>query len=619
MLTLFLSQFCLLSSANANENTSNRIAVVVNSYLKDEIKWDLEIYLEDLVNEGYDPILNAWHLESDGSPGALKAYLKGLYLEKEGLQGAVLIGDLPIPMMEADPILKEANPLDKTLIQITDRYIAEMFYMDLVGEDWVDADGDFILDKSYSEGDKPDEKYPSAEIWVSRLVTSSLADKIDNSEAYLIDVYLRKNHDYRTGMVVFPRRNQLFSLPSILKDDEAFSEAHFEDIRKVLSESSQLVDSKPDSSNDFFDALDLESFEILYWGRHGHKTSIDLGYGSLSSYVLSKRNINIATAFIFPLSCWIGHYAEPNYFAGTYLFNNKFYALAMPTATLPTYRIDDEYIMLERFQAGGQLGASFKDMINNSLRDKSFDELKYKASRAASRNSRYILGDGTLRLQSRSLIANKQNSPLRYLFLRFPLSKYQSDINYYLSESIRNKKVNSVRFLIEMGVDVETPSTWRDTPLREAICFGTSDILVIIINAGADLEDKDRENRTPLYLAVERNDLSMVELLVQGGADLTVNTEKDWPWTYIYGETPLSVANAANLLAMVELLTKLATGETTPLHNAAQRGDFENAMRLIEMGADTEVVDADSRTFWDLVKDAWTEEALKDLVDYSED
>src|SRR5437016_10570400 len=84
----------------AKEPTSNRIAVVVNKFLKGEIEVNLNIYLQDLRNEGYDPILIPWSLEENPTPKALKEELVKLYKEEKSLQGAVMIGDVPVPVLK---------------------------------------------------------------------------------------------------------------------------------------------------------------------------------------------------------------------------------------------------------------------------------------------------------------------------------------------------------------------------------------------------------------------------------------------------------------------------------------------------------------------------------------
>ncbi len=258
-----ISLFVLLNFSYAVD--SNRVAIVVNKYLKEVIEDNLSIYLQDLKNEGYEPILKEWDLENNPAPQALKAYLQGLYLEKGSLQGAVFLGDLPIPIMEADPLLKENTSGDNTLIQISDGYIAERYYMDLVGKEWTDEDKNYKFEephyKSYWESflkvvnyytpEKlkqeiaKEDLYPIPEIWTSRIFTSTLTGLFKQSERELVNAYLEKNHAYRTGEVVFPNQTLLYSLPIEMKGDSSFSEDRFKQARHILSKSFVLKEPIP--------------------------------------------------------------------------------------------------------------------------------------------------------------------------------------------------------------------------------------------------------------------------------------------------------------------------------------------------------------------------------------
>lgn len=437
-----ISQFLFLYFANGKEAESNpnfapesnRIAVIVNKYLKQEIEANLNIYLEDLRNEGYDPVLKEWDLENNPAPAALRTWLKGV----RDLQGAVLIGDLPIPYVKAHSVLNKWG--------VTDRYIAEMYYMDFTKRNWMGEDND---SQFFGAG--------IPQIWTSRIITSPLLGWFGvyskNTEAELVNSYLEKNHAYRTGKVVFPRQNLLYSIPESMKDDKVFF-GRDPLAREILSKSSSLLkETNPEYVSEFFEPLAIDAYEILFWSRHGMPTFIHFGnpfkdlrtiiqergprfltekliplsYNiRLTSRILAQVDVNIATAFVFPTSCWIGHYATPGYFGGTYIFNKKFFNLGMPTATLPTSNSGRGRTMnaMSNFVDGNNLGQAYKlnffdlpedsiNSINNDLLSAPDDDILLLHT--ASHNSKYIIGDGTLRLQSRYLIPTKENSPVEYL------------------------------------------------------------------------------------------------------------------------------------------------------------------------------------------------------------
>jgi hypothetical protein len=488
-IAIAIMQFIVISYLNGA--VTNRVAIVVNSYLKDEIEDNLNIYLDDLMNEGYKPVLKVWDLENDPSPQALKEYLKGLYLEKGGLQGAVFIGDLPIPIMKANTILKNAKG-GKRHIHISNGYIAEKYYMDLVGNEWTSTNGDYKLDDPHYESYwdilwntkvqpetimrmvKNGDLYPTPEIWTSRIVTSTLRSLLKKSEGYLINAYLEKNHAYRTGDVVFQKQNLLYSLPKAMQNDESFDESKFNRARLILSRNYKIKEPKPapEKIYDFFQPLKNGSYEILYWGRHGNKTSIDLGAEEMSSSSLLS-NSYVSTAFVFPSSCLIGHYTEPRYFAGSYLFNNQYYALGMATATLPTYSETTSEIM-DKFESGINLGQALKKSIEIPEIGTSPSDLKYLASYIASMNSRYILGDGTLKLQSNKWVANENNSPKKYINVTKFGSKAEQKRVHEETEEIARKKADKEAEIAKKVAFIKAQQEAAEIALKTAEIARTS-------------------------------------------------------------------------------------------------------------------------------------------------
>jgi len=686
-----LSLFALLNFSYAKD--SNRVAIVVNRYLKEVIEENLNIYLQDLKNEGYEPILKEWDLENDPAPQALKAYLQGLYSEESSLQGAVFIGDLPIPIMEADPVLKGIAPHEISFIQISDGYIAEQYYMDLVGKEWVDNNGNYKFEEpdyeSYWESFlktveyyTPDmlkqiisreSLYPIPEIWTSRIVTSTLTGLFKQSEAELVNAYLVKNHAYRTGEVVFSNQTLLYSLPFIMVGDGAFSENRFMQARHILSKSFVLQEPipAPETIDEFFKPLKNESYEILYWGRHGMKTYIDLGRQLLTSHILAETPINVATAFVFPFSCWIGHYTENAYFGGSFLFNERYYALGMLTATLPIYGDPSTSVMSE-FIDGGNLGASFKKKIETpDVLSFSFS-LKRLASDIASLNSSFILGDGTLKLQSKELVANKNNLPQNYLIEKYPYNE-ESIYRYVRSEGSNAEELDDVsrvnalfkiafekndyimiKNLLEKGVDVMSEDEMGNTLLHLAAADKKEDFIIgLLIKSGLDMRVKNIMGKTPWDIAkdngydiklfsaaIEYGTIELIKFLLENGANVNAKNKDSFDDTPLrvavvrrddieiikvlleHGadvnatsngkSTPLIVSNNGEVIKLLiehgaDVNAKYDEG-FTPLHFASVNGQIEIVKILIENGADVNVKNDFGQTPKNM---AWDPEVLE--------
>ncbi len=533
---------------------SNRIAIVVNKYLKKEIETNLEIYLEDLNNEGYEMVLKEWDLENNPAPQELKAYLKGLYLGR-GLQGAVFIGDLPIAIMEADPSLKDVE--GNVYIRISDGYIADKYYMDLIGKEWTDNDKNYKFEEPdyfgfwkaiwdtleyytpemFKEKVSSEELYPVPEIWLSRITVSSLTDLFKKSEVELVNTYLEKNHAYRTNQVIFPKQNLMYSLPKELENDTAFSESGLNQVRQILSKQYSLIEPSPAPAkvDQFFEPLNNRSYAMLFWDRHGLKTSIALGTETLTSKILTNFPINIATAFVFPDSCWIGHYLEPEYFAGSFMFNERFCVMGIPTATLPTYG-DVQTKIMENFNNGNNLGIAFKSALQILDINSKSSDATYFQSRIAALNSRYILGDGTLKLQETDSESNENNSAMQYLKRKHPFGKLLYDyvhltkmipqefdntetVNLLFKTAWEDKNKVMLNFLIKKGADIKILDE-KKYPF-EKLLYDYVHLTKIIPQEFDNIETVNLLFKT----AWEDKNKVMLDFLIKKGADVKIPDE----------------------------------------------------------------------------------------------
>ncbi len=630
----------LLCFANGAElktsQESNRVAIVVNKYLKQEIEDNLNIYLQDLKNEGYEPILKEWDLENDPTPRALKRYLKELYLEDKGLQGAVFIGDLPIPLVEIDSLITK-----KWWSNLTADYIAERYYMDLTGKNWTDKDKNYKFEElDYESHWKASGNYtpetlkrifeeknwaPIPEIWTSKIITSTLTGLFKKSERELVNKYLENNHAYRTGLIVFQKQNLVYSLPETIKglDRVAFPEKEFEKAKSIMSHNYVLKEPLPPPSrvDEFFEPLNKESYEMLYWGRHGMKTDIDLGAEKLTSEMLANALINIKTAFVFPSSCWIGHYTEPAYFAGSYIFNELFSVLGILAATLPSIA-GPETLTMSKFVKGDNLGLAFKKgtgIPDLSLNLK-IDDPTFFVIRQASLNSRYILGDGTLKLQSLESTIDKYNSNQQNIINN---SQYNEEeiynyiksakkdatefddietINSLFKRALENQDVEMLEILAEKNANIMIQDEEGGTFLHLMASGRVKNLDTIrtLLKKGLDMRTENKLDKTPWDIAKENNyDIQMFEATIQSGTleqikylienGANVNGKnKDH-----YNIPPLPIAIERGDIPIIQTLinngadvnAKVWLGNTS-LHWASAENNTEIVKILIENGAD---------------------------------
>lgn len=154
-----------------------RVAVLVEAGLQDEIPDALETWLEDLALDGWEPL---YEEVEGGTASELRTHLAELY--EEGLQGAVLLGDLPIPWYE---IANDFNQYGYASFPV------DLFYMDLDGA-WSDRDGNGLFD-GHEDGDGD----AAPEIWVGHFIVSPrMGDR-----AELLEAYFERNHAWRRGEI----------------------------------------------------------------------------------------------------------------------------------------------------------------------------------------------------------------------------------------------------------------------------------------------------------------------------------------------------------------------------------------------------------------------------------
>jgi ankyrin repeat protein len=83
----------------------------------------------------------------------------------------------------------------------------------------------------------------------------------------------------------------------------------------------------------------------------------------------------------------------------------------------------------------------------------------------------------------------------------------------------RNRILQSEKFLLELGADVNLVNAAGLTPLHGAAASGADSAVQLLVANGAKVDVKDKLGRAPLYFA-ERVDLSIRAFAQDGTADL---------------------------------------------------------------------------------------------------
>jgi cytohesin len=158
-----------------------------------------------------------------------------------------------------------------------------------------------------------------------------------------------------------------------------------------------------------------------------------------------------------------------------------------------------------------------------------------------------------------------------------------------LADAAQHGDINTVRRLLQEGVNVNEPQIDNATALHWAVENNDPGMTKLLLDAGADPNLRNRVGAPPILAAAVNGSAEVLELLLAGGADpnITVSTT---------GDTPLMLASRTGISAAVEVLIKHGAdvnaaeswGKTTPLMWAVAEDQADVAKLLITDGADIE-------------------------------
>lgn len=145
-----------------------------------------------------------------------------------------------------------------------------------------------------------------------------------------------------------------------------------------------------------------------------------------------------------------------------------------------------------------------------------------------------------------------------------------------------------VRRLLDGGANASRQDAAGENALLKLVRAGVRETVPQLLAAGADPDAESRRDITrPLVLAVRRGDPELVRWLLEAGADPEVKT--------ISGDNLGTIAAEAGHVEVFRLLVEaglsLKEGRSTSLHRAATDGDLDRLERLLDAGADPDILD----------------------------
>ncbi len=394
--------------------TAGKLLILIEASLTNGLQSELETYRRDVKNElGWDTEIK--EVTSTDDIFLLKDFVKNVYKTK-GLGGVLLVGNVPTGMMYHPEV-------DTSSLFNSEGYIlGDSIYQDL-NDDCV-----------YS-AQKQAFSYKNVECqvvttiqpyWVARLTPNST--KI--SSLVLLKDYFKRNHDFRTGIVTFGKK-QLAYMPLLNESPtRKKEEQNFKDYFVVYGEYSPsdltfIDQTRTDSDQLYLSAIAQPyKYEAVTFNGHGAPNFHQKNIGPKDITKTSFVYINL-------LSCSVGRFTTPDYLAGEYLFGGGLITIANSVPVFSTSLFDkDLYEMLtngipfyKAFEFGG-IGANILGDPTLKMRYGPVDKSTAKMNLSLNE-----LSFSKSTKEQKLVIQNTGTSPLIFT-ARFKLLK-QKNSSYY--------------------------------------------------------------------------------------------------------------------------------------------------------------------------------------------
>lgn len=351
----------ILACATSIASAADSVAIVVNSGLQPFIKDRLDRLVADLHADGSSVTVKPWDLTQGGQQQAsdLKAWLAG----RAGLDGAILIGDLPVAIHH--------HPEDEW----DTTFACDLYFMDL-DQAWP-ASGGKYLEPSGSIAPR---------IWVSRIKAGGMGGAIKDeagkglSETALVNRYLDKNHRFRTGALRMPDKALMWSDNDWQwRAQYGFGTKAYADLTTV-----RKYDGIATTRSDWVGRWSTP-YETEFFMCHSSATSHALSGGGMKPSDIAAGDPK--RLFWNCWNCSSGDYTKGTYIAGVRIFTPTNGLIAV--ATTKTGSMLHSAYFYDALGEGQSHGQAFRSWSPNR-----FDA----AGSASWHRGMVILGDGTLRL-----------------------------------------------------------------------------------------------------------------------------------------------------------------------------------------------------------------------------
>lgn len=281
-----------ISPASLPTSWNGVLDVYVEDGLLAGIQSSIDTYVADLTGEGYSVSVQ----EFTGSALDLRTQLQSRHTSA-GLEGALLIGDLPTLMFTNDNDFSSSET-----------FIHDLYFMDL--------DGQYVLSDT-----EPDEHFHGSgdvdpEIYVSRITPSGITGLTGRSETQLINDYFDRVHRYRTGDLYYADRAVIWS-----DDDWSWGVSNlgslYSDRTAINDDAETTVDSYISTVTDNYETmLEMVHANVTFQQVHG------TGGGMVEYHDIYQHNPRVG--FLNMWNCSSATFTATNNLIATYMYSGDY-------------------------------------------------------------------------------------------------------------------------------------------------------------------------------------------------------------------------------------------------------------------------------------------------------
>ncbi|MCK4312232.1 MAG: hypothetical protein KAW88_05805, partial [Candidatus Cloacimonetes bacterium] len=281
--------------------------IVVNNNLYGNIEQSVQVYQQDLTDEGF----NTFVVEFDGTSFEdLKQQIVSYY-QTENIVNIVLIGNLPVAWFELfeDWNNNGVQDPDENWVE----FPCDLYFTDTDGI-WNDTDGNGIFD--YHEGDK----HP--EIGMGRIVANNMY-MLNLSESELLNNYFQRNHLFRSGIIT-----SFNTALAYVDDDWANSGYYYQQCMQMAYPLVELVnDIEQTNAGDYLNNRLISDYELIQVHAHSSPNAHYFYYNNGSSHQLVHdyeiATINPTAHFYNLFACSNSRFTTSNNMGGMYIYSSE--------------------------------------------------------------------------------------------------------------------------------------------------------------------------------------------------------------------------------------------------------------------------------------------------------